>query len=331
MPTKTENLQMNIYSRNERVVDWLDGTDSNFQIIDKSIGRMLSEIERASNDLNSCVQLHENYGTRINIISNSFTHAHNTINNSQYSGGVLVENQIYIFDDGGYYIYDIKTNTFSFFEINYDLITESYCKNAYKFYFNGKIYFFGYDDTSVYTYHIRTDEFELADVTLPYKLKKSSFAKVNNKVYCFGSEYVGSLSFEYNLSHNIYTEIEDSPNLYDIPLIIDNTDTYVYLLGSTPYRFDLNTHEFTLLSIQGINKSDLAYSSMKNFGIILSGNSKEIYRFNSATLTIEKIDLELPYNLIGGTALYYKNNIYLFGGEISNNVPNQYFYNYIDY
>ena len=331
MPTKTENLELNIYSRDERVLDWLNGTDGNFQRLDDTIGLMLSNIEISSTNLKSCVQLNENYGTRVNIIKDNFINAYNTINNSQYSGGVLVESKIYIFDNGGYYIYDIKTNTFSFYELEYTIPSLEYCKNSYKFYFASRIYFFGYDDDKVYTFNIHDGEFHLVDITLPYKLKQSSFAQNNNYLYCFGSEYQNSKCFIYNLLHNSLEIVTTSPNLYNIPVISDDNEKYIYLLGNTPYKFDTENLTFEQVLIQGINKSDLAYAKMKNFGIIFSGDSKEIYRFNSSTIGLEKIDLELPYNLIGGTAIYYRNNIYLFGGKIDQETANEYFYDYIDY
>lgn len=331
MPTKTENLELNIYSREERVLDWLNGTDGNFQRIDDTIGLILSNIENSSNNLSSCVQLTENYGTRINIIKDDFVNAHNTINNSQYSGGVLVESKVYIFDNGGYYIYDIKTNTFSFNELEYTTPSLDYCKNAYKFCFGAKIYLFGYNDNKVYTFSTTTEEFHLLDVILPYKLKKSSFAQNNNYLYCFGSEYQDGKCFIFNLLHNTFEVITTSPNLYDVPCIIDDNEIFVYILGNAPYKFNTENYTFEHLLIQGINKTDLAYAKMKNFGIIFSGDRQEIYRFNSSTVELEKIELELPYNLIGGTALYYKNNIYLFGGETEEDIANEYFYNYIDY
>ena len=65
MPSKTENLKLNICSEDERVKDWLDYSDQNFEIIDNTIGKLINEISVNSVKLSSAIDLNEPYGTRV--------------------------------------------------------------------------------------------------------------------------------------------------------------------------------------------------------------------------------------------------------------------------
>lgn len=282
MPSKTENLGLDIYSREERVKDWMDGSDQNFQVIDNTVGKVLLEIERNSTALSNSIELNEPYGTRIELYD---TLQFNP--NNDGTSGCIKDNYIYAFiKNGNLYKYNIKNKTYTSLEINFeDTILESlpsYLYNTNKIVWNNKIYLFTKDVEGIPIYE--------------YDIENNKFSS-------------SSISFGHNetLRHN--------------PTVLSGHDIYVFGLDNGSYKIDLITKNTSAISGNGVYNYSLGISDKNNANIYLIGglnnvgNTKKIYKYNISHDTYTFISEFNEYG-VGGSVI--KDKIYFFGG-IENN------------
>ena len=355
MSTKTENLELNIYSRDEKVVDWLSGSDQNFQIIDNTVGKVLTRIEQNSRQLASCIDLNEGYGTRVEI--------YDTLQNAPFNGGtsgVNIGKHLYLFNyDGPLIDYNIDQKTQNSLGIYYAIDRESektqynnlqsFMYEGTKIAFNEIIYIFSTNSNIVYEYDVNENCFypsELDFSSTPITaFDRALITMAGYTIYIFGI-HNGNSNYSYKVdlvTKNITQISGNGTYMYSVG-IPDNNNENIYLLGGIDTSGSDNLKQIMKYNIANNNYTQVATldykpsyamggSKIKNniylFGGIRKGNGfnrypeNKIQVFNMTHDELITLELTLPQNLTYVDAFYRRQEIYLIGGKVNTTSRNQ--------
>lgn len=368
MRSKTENLELNIYSQDERVVDWLSGSDQNFQILDDTVGKVLTHIEQNSRQLASCVELNEEYGMRVEL--------YDTLTNAPFNGGTSAVNigkHLYIFNYEGPLIdYNIdqrsKTNLDIYYvtnkeaeKIQYNSL-QPFMYEGTKVAFNDIIYIFSINSKLIYEYNTSENCFYPSGLdfssTPIINFNNALITIANYTIYIFGAiDANNTCSYKIDLVTKHITQITDNSNYTYSLGIMDNNGENIYLLGGIDItnsntlknitKYNIANDTYTTVALL-TNKPSYALggSKIKNniylFGGIQMDNESnvspknKIQVFDMSTNLISDLAINLPQNLTYLDAFYRRQDIYLVGGKTDTvsrdrNNMNTNIYKFIEY
>ena len=349
MPTKTDNLKLNIYSEEERVLDWMNGSDENFQILDNTAGKVLYEIERNSRNLANIIQLDDPYGTRIEEFD--------TLNNAPFNGGtsgVNVGKYIYFFNyEGPLVKYNIETKSQTNLDIYYATEREeepiqyehlqSFMYSGTKIAINNIVYIFPDESKTVYEYDINDNCFYPSSIDFSswnfMGFNRALITLVEYSVYIFGiSSGNSNYSFKINLvTKEVSTITKNGTYMYSLG-IPDNTNENIYLIGGIDasgsdnlkqlMKYSIANDTYTwILNLDNKPSYALGGSKIKNTVFLFGGIERVSYAnrqprkiiqiFDMINEEISTMTLTLPEKLTYLNAFTRKGEIYLIGGKIN--------------
>ena len=346
MSTKTENLELNIYSRDEKVVDWLNGSDQNFQIIDNTVGKVLTRIEQSSRHLASCIELDEHYGIRVEELTRlsppPFCQATTGINSGNYA---------YIFYNNGIFArYEVISKKFETLEVKYkenkesDIVRYSslpkFLIDSTKIEFNGTIYMFRktLNYPELYKYNVEENLFTKTSFTFLdegiNQIRNEPMVLCGHYIYIFGINVNHQpISFKFDVLNERLYSISSQVAMSLTLAISDENEENIYLFGGSNtdkgtklgvYKYNIANDNYTLIGSLPDATSGIGGARIKNNVYLFGGNKvsnartecrNTIYVFNLNTEQFKLLDVTLPVNLVYLDCFMKKGAIYMLGGN----------------
>ena len=350
MPDKTENLELNIsYAEQERTVDWIDGIDDNFEILDATIGAVIKGISDAGVLLSANMDLIDDFSSGFKVLSSTLPVG---IDYEDIKVGRIKKNlylfigsttscPIYLFDTSNLTLTDTQL-TLPKNLVNFSLESDG-----------TSIYILGgkesNNDLNTLVYSFNGATFTTYETELIEGKYKAQSMLIGNDIYLFSG---------YNSENNLTRDVikfnissGESSNLGNLlPNAILNFTPLVengsgYLLGGLEngttisnkvYRFNAQQSRITLASFtlpESLSGSCILEYYDRTYligGKLSSGESTKVYKVNILSGSfIEQIGLNLPIPL--GNSTYSNANYkgYIFGG-ISQGVGSNKIIRYIE-
>ncbi len=342
--SKTTNLDLNVgYDENDRTKVWIDGIDSNFELLDLELGTVLKAISDSGIALSQSVELHDEWSTGTYVIQTTLPESFSNTSAQRYG------NYIYIFVGKNNSVGDIyKFDTLRYLLTKLDNSIPSGFNNFNTEIYRGTVYLFAGKEDSVasdliYSYNTSTNEFNVLDIKLTEKRYETSSCIINGIIYIFGGKDENDNDTKSILTIDLDNKSSSTLSLQLPSNICKSTSLSFndkgYIIGG--YNTSIDKYINTILEFNPINSSLNTLNSVLDNGVCSAGvllvdnniyllggkmqnqDSDLIYKIDVLNDNIALLEFKLPsplYNFAYSNNDYYG---YLFGGILNNTNTNQ--------
>ena len=333
--SKTTNLDLNYnYDDTDRTTVWLDGLDSNFQILDDALGTVFKAIIDAGITLSRDVELHDEWSTGSYLLSTTF------LNSFESAPAITSGNYIYIFIGNSNSVGEIyKFDSLRYTLVKLNTTIPAGFTNFIAEIHQGIVYLFAGKQNniasdSIFTFNLGTEHLQLYEIPMAAERSDSCSCVIDDSIYVFGgidsSEIITDTIIEINLNNESSSILALSLPQPICKSSAQYDEGYIYLFGgensvrlNTIYKIDLINDSIDLLDITlpeplSQHKTCKLNSYIYLFGGLSDTGLKDtIYKFSSDTNSLILLNFTLPMPLANPAASATSDYIYTFGGVIN--------------